>query len=99
MGDYEVYVVQLQYLDIFFLIKRLKVICDMFSYQGVEDGNILSKYFYVFLEKEGNSYVKILVVVIYWKFCQVWGEFDEFFFYYEFMELLEKYLFIFLLVE
>ena len=98
-GDHEAFAAQLLHLDISFLIKRLKVICDMLSHQGIEYGNILSKYLQALLEKEGNSYVKIPAVAIHWKLCQAWGEPDEPSFYYEFIELLEKHLSIFPLAE
>ncbi len=97
--DHEAYAAQLQHLDISFLIKRLKVICDMLSQQGVEDGNILSKYLHALLEKEGNSYVTIPAVAIHWKLCQAWTEPDEPSFYYDFMELLEKHLSLFPMLE
>jgi len=97
--DQEAYAMQLQHLDILYLIKRLKVSCDMLSQQGVEDNNILSRYLQALLEKEGNSYIQVPAVAIHWKLCQAWSEPDEPSYYYAFMDLLEQHLSIFQVAE
>lgn len=95
----ETYTAQLQHLDILYLIKRLRVSCDMLSQQGIEDNNILSRYLHALLQKEDNTYLQVPAVAIHWKLCQAWNEPDEPSYYYEFMELLEKHLSIFQVSE
>lgn len=97
--DHEAFAMQLQHLDILYLIKRLKVSCDMLSQQGVEDNNMLSRYLQALLQQEGNTYLQVPAVAIHWKLCQAWSEPDEPSHYYAFMELLEQHLALFQVLE
>lgn len=92
--DNKVYTAQLQHLDILYLIKRLKVICDMLSQQG-EDNNSLSPYLQALLEKEGNAYTRIPTLAIHWLLYKAWSEPDEPSFYYQFTEKLAEHLAVF----